>query len=294
LTNSVGNVIKNYEYDAFGIEKNPDANDTNPFRYCGEYFDKETGNIYLRARYYDPLTSRFISEDPARQGTNWYIYANNNPILYIDPSGMVYIIAWSYGSSDLADYTDENGNVDWAKFTSEDSFARAAYTRKQELLDAGVPESEIDVQRIDNEQDLEGTWNMWAGYDEIDGLNFYSHGYSGGAEVAGGSGDFWGSDKEKQLNWTDYSYAVFHGCNTASGDFAKDFAERQGVITYGQTGYASFSSDPNIHIPIEDRATAGKVYLYYFEVGNLWNTDGWGKQFIPSSKNKPMPGPPPR
>ena len=33
------------------------------FRYCGEYFDKETGTLYLRARYYDPGLGRFITED---------------------------------------------------------------------------------------------------------------------------------------------------------------------------------------------------------------------------------------
>lgn len=46
---------------------------------------------YLRARYYDPATSRMLSEDPARQGTNWYIFCNNNPINFIDPSGLAYI-----------------------------------------------------------------------------------------------------------------------------------------------------------------------------------------------------------
>lgn len=40
--------------------KNPDPNDSNVFRYCGEYFDKETGTYYLRARYYDPAIGRFI------------------------------------------------------------------------------------------------------------------------------------------------------------------------------------------------------------------------------------------
>jgi len=58
LTNNTGSLIKTYDYDAFGNEKNPDPSDTNPFRYCGEYFDKETGTIYLRARYYDPATSK--------------------------------------------------------------------------------------------------------------------------------------------------------------------------------------------------------------------------------------------
>jgi RHS repeat-associated protein len=36
----------------------------NPFRYTGREFDAETGLYYYRARYYDPATGRFISEDP--------------------------------------------------------------------------------------------------------------------------------------------------------------------------------------------------------------------------------------
>lgn len=52
----------------------------NPFRYGGEYADSETGSIYLRARYYDPNSGRFISEDPIKDGYNWYVYAGNNPV----------------------------------------------------------------------------------------------------------------------------------------------------------------------------------------------------------------------
>ena len=88
LTNSGFVLVKSYAYDAYGNEQNPDANDTNPFRYCGEYYDAETGLYYLRNRYYDPQTGRFITEDPIRDGTNWYTYGNNNPILYIDPTGL--------------------------------------------------------------------------------------------------------------------------------------------------------------------------------------------------------------
>lgn len=49
--------------DAFGNEVNPSNEDSNPFRYCGEYYDVETGTYYLRARYYDPRIGRFLSED---------------------------------------------------------------------------------------------------------------------------------------------------------------------------------------------------------------------------------------
>ena len=77
-----------YSYDAFGNEKTENTSDSNPFRYCGEYADSESGLVYLRARYYDSVIGAFISEDPIKSGTNWYVYANNNPVSYIDPLGL--------------------------------------------------------------------------------------------------------------------------------------------------------------------------------------------------------------
>ena len=57
-------------------------------RYAGEYYDAETGFIYLRNRYYDPEQRRFITEDPIRDGANWYIYCGNNPVNRLDPFGL--------------------------------------------------------------------------------------------------------------------------------------------------------------------------------------------------------------
>ncbi|MFN7172423.1 MAG: RHS repeat-associated core domain-containing protein, partial [Fimbriimonadaceae bacterium] len=55
----------------------------------GHMADDESGLIYMRARYYEPSTGRFISEDPARDGKNWFVYCKNNPISEVDPSGTV-------------------------------------------------------------------------------------------------------------------------------------------------------------------------------------------------------------
>jgi RHS repeat-associated protein len=93
LTDSTGEITKSYTYDAFGVEKNIDDSDTNAFRYCGEYYDSESGTIYLRARYYDPSTGRFVSrdsyagknEDPL--SLNRYTYCHNNPTNNVDPNG---------------------------------------------------------------------------------------------------------------------------------------------------------------------------------------------------------------
>jgi len=47
LTNASGNVTRTYDYNAFGVQRNPDHNDTNPFKYYGEYYDVEK-NTYCR------------------------------------------------------------------------------------------------------------------------------------------------------------------------------------------------------------------------------------------------------
>ena len=45
LLNYSGEVVKTYDYDAYGNELSRDLADENPFRYCGEYYDTETGLI---------------------------------------------------------------------------------------------------------------------------------------------------------------------------------------------------------------------------------------------------------
>ena len=89
LVNTDGTVTKSYDYDAFGNERNPSAADPNPFRYCGEYWDNETGTYYLRARYYDPLLGRFTQQDQMLDGINWYTYCYNSPLFYVDRSGNI-------------------------------------------------------------------------------------------------------------------------------------------------------------------------------------------------------------
>ena len=98
LTDETGAVTKSYTYDAFGVEQNIDDADDNAFRYCGEYYDSESGTIYLRARYYDPAIGRFISRDSVTGentdplSLNLYTYCHNNPIIGIDPSGHIFNI----------------------------------------------------------------------------------------------------------------------------------------------------------------------------------------------------------
>jgi RHS repeat-associated protein len=59
----------------------------------GKESDTETGLYYYRARYYDPTTSHFQSEDPIgfRGGANFYAYVHNDPTVFIDPKGLLQV-----------------------------------------------------------------------------------------------------------------------------------------------------------------------------------------------------------
>ena len=55
---------------------------------CDEMRDAVTGQYYLRARFYNPVIARFLSEDTYYgDGLNLYAYCHNNPVGYVDPSG---------------------------------------------------------------------------------------------------------------------------------------------------------------------------------------------------------------
>ena len=87
LADNAGNTATSYIFDAYGNQSEENTV-YNPFGYRGEYTDAESGLVYLRARMYDSETGRFMSEDPAKAEFNWYVYCHNNPIKYIDPTGL--------------------------------------------------------------------------------------------------------------------------------------------------------------------------------------------------------------
>jgi len=89
-----GAPLNRYTYDPFGNPLTVSETVDNMFRFTGEPYDP-SGLIFLRARYYDPSTGRFLTpdtitgqlNDPLSQ--NLYVYCGNNPVVYIDPSGHI-------------------------------------------------------------------------------------------------------------------------------------------------------------------------------------------------------------
>ena len=93
LTNSAGAVTDQYEYDAYGNSFTVSGTTPNNYLYRGEQFDPDLGLYYLRARYYNPETGRFMSRDPEAaklfdpKTLHKYVYAIGDPVNAKDPTG---------------------------------------------------------------------------------------------------------------------------------------------------------------------------------------------------------------
>ena len=92
ITDGSENVVNSYDYSPFGMILSETEAFPQPFKYVGKLGVMSEGDFYyMRARYYDPLVGRFISEDPKGfdgGDVNLYVYAGNNPVLLVDPWGL--------------------------------------------------------------------------------------------------------------------------------------------------------------------------------------------------------------
>jgi RHS repeat-associated protein len=93
LVDNSGSVVNHITYDSFGqVVSQTNSGVVFRYGYTGRDLDNETGLNYYRARYYDPIVGRFISEDPigfTAGDANLYRYVGNNSVNATDPTGLL-------------------------------------------------------------------------------------------------------------------------------------------------------------------------------------------------------------
>ena len=216
--NAAGERMKQYDYDAFGNRL--EGSDPDPFGYCSEYYDSESGNIYLRARYYNSETGRFISEDPAKDGVNWYVYCGGDPVMKVDPTGLDSFIIY-----------DENAGSGDGEHTMEDE----ANIRKKQLEETWG--TNVQVFGVSNAWEFKEVWNKRVGYDlngyevSIEEVVIIAHGSitgdkddgtaqsyfyfeDGGGGIYAKEGDYTVND----LDWKQMEWLIFSTCNSGNPD----------------------------------------------------------------------------
>ncbi|XZE46978.1 RHS repeat domain-containing protein [Pirellulaceae bacterium SH467] len=92
---SFGRLIREVDYNSSGtaISSTDAAAVDSIFGYTGRDWDSDIGMQYNRARWYDPQTGRWLSQDPigfAAGDSNLYRYVGNSPTYWIDPSGLTW------------------------------------------------------------------------------------------------------------------------------------------------------------------------------------------------------------
>lgn len=191
LYNSAGNLVAQYEYDAWGntlsikdalgvaITAWYNIAVANPIRYRGYYYDADLGLYYLQSRYYDSTIGRFINADGTLNGNgdvlgfNMFAYCGNNPVMNIDPSGMGLLIAvliaigvvavTAVGITHAENYSNKN---------AIDTQVKDSYTKQEakEHVDAtlskySTPEAPVEINFYDNGAEISNSYLVDSKYD---------------------------------------------------------------------------------------------------------------------------------
>jgi len=97
VLNIFGGIVEEYEYDAWGNVKAytngvevSESTIGNRYLWQGREYSWKTGFYFFRARWYDPITGRWLSNDPKgiSGGLNQYVFCADNPVNFVDPYGL--------------------------------------------------------------------------------------------------------------------------------------------------------------------------------------------------------------
>lgn len=109
----LGNLTSSPKYDVYGAVRGNGGTASTRHGFVGDLghlSEPETGLIYMKARYMDPQTGRFVSQDSARSGQNWFAYCGGNPVSMVDRTGKEGELMSTIGSSEISATLDGIGS----------------------------------------------------------------------------------------------------------------------------------------------------------------------------------------
>ena len=288
-------------YDEFGVPLLEGQEKCyNPFGFTGYQTDEASGLYYAQLRYYEPTTSRMISEDPICSGPNWYAYVNNNPINYIDPLGLEKVVvsggiysqdkrnanAYYYEFIDaaLAQINEWNKSGSDEKITwviadhgwsdlNKSEFKKTAKRIGVDLVfisDTAELTNYINNQSINNNS---GDVSSARLNEPITNISFFSHGLNSDGGVVSLGYDYTGNyPKSLDLHKSDIAnmnasafssnlQSDFYSCNTGTAG-ADSFAQHWVNAFGGTTTAFSGKSD---YANVSDNSLGGKLARKWIE-----------------------------
>ena len=144
LTNASGAVTDTYDYDAFGNLISRTGTTDNEYLYTGERFDANLGFYYLRARYMNPSSGRFFTQDSYEGKSSdpltlhKYLYANADGVNTIDPSGNIGIANLIVAAGIVIGLASFLFQTDRVKAPSGDAIDDNYYKTKADYEDAQI------------------------------------------------------------------------------------------------------------------------------------------------------------
>ena len=139
----------------------------------GYQSDGDSGLMLLGHRYYDASTGRFLSRDPVGDGSNWYVYCGNNPILNADPTGKILIPIFFIGAAAIiiggcgCDTDDVKDAVDIATDVAENIVPGTEFTGGAKAapdIARILIRRQIDIEALQDPHDESKDGQFWMNY----------------------------------------------------------------------------------------------------------------------------------
>jgi len=244
-TNDVGIVIGRAEYSAYGLTFWKEGDMETPFLYNGQSGVQTDSNglLNLRARYYSPYLMRFLNADPIgfSGGSNWFAYADGNPISKSDPFGLDAIFLYGQNPSGDPNFFRKNTEAQAAQFNAQNrtivgyTTMQAHHSPSPLVPIYGEPSERAYVFSAKNTEEFN---TALTSVSEISNITYNGHSYGLGQNI--------NLDALNRTNVNPDAKIYLNGCYTGlddnnTGSFsAQRYADSFGLSTRGITEGVSF------------------------------------------------------